>query len=239
MLIERLAKELHCRLYVLDGRRATGVLPGLTPPPDELAEAVRRDLANRDGPRPALTRIAVGRSTAVVVPVPSRRPTVLVVSPGRGSRPDLALLQHAATIAALQVERITADREQARRLGAELLAPPGRRNPRGRVGGSAARHPRSRRRAAGPRSVWQRWRCGRWRAAPPPHRARHRASTAAAGLVPVRLDARQSGWPGRAAQGARQWRLDRCQRPVSQCVARSRRGTGGPVGAPSSSGGWR
>jgi PucR family transcriptional regulator, purine catabolism regulatory protein len=121
VLIEKLAKELRCRLYVLDGRRANGVLPGLTPPPDEVAEAVRRDLAGRDGPRPALTRIAVGRSTALVVPVPSRRPTVLVVSPGRGSRPDLALLQHAATIAALQVERITAEREQARRLGAELL----------------------------------------------------------------------------------------------------------------------
>jgi purine catabolism regulator len=121
-LIETLAQELRCRLYVLDARRATGVLPGLRAPADEVISAVTREVADREGPLPALTRIAVAPGTALVVPVPSRRATVLVAIPGRGARPDLALLQHVATIAALQVERMTAEREQARRLGAELLA---------------------------------------------------------------------------------------------------------------------
>ncbi|HXO08789.1 MAG TPA: helix-turn-helix domain-containing protein, partial [Solirubrobacteraceae bacterium] len=121
-LIDTLAEELRCRLYVLDSRRATPVLPGLAPAPERLANALIDELADRKGPLPALTRIAVGNTIALVVPVPSRRATVLVATPRRGSHADLSLLQHVATIAALQVERMAAEREQALRVGSQLLA---------------------------------------------------------------------------------------------------------------------
>ena len=121
-LIDTLAEELHCRLYVLHSGLGTPVLPGLAPPPERVAAAMIDALANREWPLPALTRIAVGGSTSLVVPVPSRRAAVLVASPRRGSHTDLSLLQHVATIAGLQVARIAAEREQAFRVGAQLLA---------------------------------------------------------------------------------------------------------------------
>ena len=121
-LIDTLAEELRCRLYVLDSRRGTPVLADLAAPPERLAGALTDELADREGPLPAMTRIAVGNTVSLVLPVPSRRATVLVATPRRGSHTDLSLLQHVATIAALQVERLAAEREQALRVGSQLLA---------------------------------------------------------------------------------------------------------------------
>lgn len=121
-LLARLADEVRCRLHVLDADRGTAVLPGQKPPPGDVAEAVMREVAGRGSALPALTRVDAGAATVLVVPVPSRRPAILVATPRTGARPDLALLQHVATIAALQVERVTAEREHSRRLGSELLA---------------------------------------------------------------------------------------------------------------------
>ena len=58
----------------------------------------------------------------IAMHVPTRRPTALVAMHTDDQTPDLALLQHAANIAALDVERVTAEREHERRLGSELLA---------------------------------------------------------------------------------------------------------------------
>lgn len=122
-LTDKLGEELRCRLYVLDPRRAAApVLPGLKVAPKEVGDATMAALAERERPLPALTRIPVGRTTALAVPVPSQEALVLVAVPRRDARPDLALLQHAATIAALQIERTSVERDQALRLGSELLA---------------------------------------------------------------------------------------------------------------------
>lgn len=120
-LLANLADEVRCRLYVLDAHRATDVFPGPKAPPEDVTRAVRRVISDCQSPLPALTRVPVGSATALVVPVPSRRPTILLAIPRKGPRPDLALLQHVATIAALQVERVTAEREQTGRLGSDLL----------------------------------------------------------------------------------------------------------------------
>jgi len=122
LLLEKLAEEVRCRLYLMDTRRMSSPVPGLTSPPDGLARAVEDELVRRDRPLPALMRIGLAGAIALVVPVPSPRETVLVAVPRHGSHPDLALLQHVATIAALQVERMSAAREDALRLGSELLA---------------------------------------------------------------------------------------------------------------------
>jgi PucR family transcriptional regulator, purine catabolism regulatory protein len=59
---------------------------------------------------------------AFVIRVPAGRPTALVALHEAENMPDLALLQHAANIAALEVERVTAERERRQRLGSETLA---------------------------------------------------------------------------------------------------------------------
>jgi purine catabolism regulator len=58
----------------------------------------------------------------LALPVPSTRAAVLVVTPRNGQEPSLALLQHVATIVALEAEKLTAEREHRRRIGSELLA---------------------------------------------------------------------------------------------------------------------
>jgi PucR family transcriptional regulator, purine catabolism regulatory protein len=121
LLVQKLSEEVRCRLYLLDTRRMTSPIPGLTPPPRGLVRAVD-ELARRDRPLPALTRIGLPGAITLLVPVPSPRETVLVAVPGRGSRSDLALLQHIATIAALLLERMTAAQEETLRLGSELFA---------------------------------------------------------------------------------------------------------------------
>jgi purine catabolism regulator len=59
---------------------------------------------------------------ALAIRVPAARATALVALHDEPRQPDLALLQHAANIAALEVERVHVERERRRRLGQELLA---------------------------------------------------------------------------------------------------------------------
>jgi purine catabolism regulator len=59
---------------------------------------------------------------ALAIRVPAARPTALVALVDGEHSPELPLLQHAANIAAFEVEWVNAEREQERRLGRELLA---------------------------------------------------------------------------------------------------------------------
>jgi purine catabolism regulator len=60
-------------------------------------------------------------ATALVIRVPAARPTALVALTSDEHRPDLDLLSHAGNIAALEIARVTSEREQDARLGRELL----------------------------------------------------------------------------------------------------------------------
>ncbi|HEY6397319.1 MAG TPA: PucR family transcriptional regulator ligand-binding domain-containing protein, partial [Solirubrobacteraceae bacterium] len=122
LLLDKLSEEVRCRLYLLDTRRMTSPIAGLSQPPEALVRAVKNELAGHEGPRPALTRIGFAGAVGLLVPVPTQRETVLVAVPRRGSHSDLALLQHVATLAALQVERVSAARDDTLRLGSELFA---------------------------------------------------------------------------------------------------------------------
>ena len=71
---------------------------------------------------PAVLRVECNGTSAFALHVPTRRPTALVALHDSERPPDLALLQHAANIAALEVERITTERDLGLRMGSELLA---------------------------------------------------------------------------------------------------------------------
>jgi purine catabolism regulator len=135
-LIARLGDEIDATLHVLDPDRGVEVLHGRAGPPIALSRAVVEAVAAVDGPLPALTRIDVGSKVALLVPVPARQEAVLIAVPLHRRRLALSVLQHVATIAALQVERMTAEREQARRLGTEVLA----MAIDGRIGTAVAQH---------------------------------------------------------------------------------------------------
>ena len=119
-LMEALGRQLGCRLVVCD--RSGHPLFGDAPLPEPVGEAFREALAGRDGPQPAIVRLRADGHDAVTVPVPARRPASLVAIPSGGEAPSFALLQHVATAAALEVERLAASREELRRLGSETFA---------------------------------------------------------------------------------------------------------------------
>jgi purine catabolism regulator len=121
-LLPELGRQLACRLLLLDLATALPVLSADADPPAGLADRLVSDLKERQDVFPAVLRVDVNGTSAFALRVPTKRPTVLVALHDGEPAPDLALLHHAANIAALEVERINADREEALRLGSELLA---------------------------------------------------------------------------------------------------------------------
>ena len=121
-LLRELGRQLDCRLLLLDATTALPVLAVEPQTPEGLADRLIAELGERQGVFPAVLRVECNGTSAFALRVPTRRPTALVALHDSVRMPDLALLQHAANIAALEVERINADREQGLRLGSELLA---------------------------------------------------------------------------------------------------------------------
>lgn len=121
--LRRLEAELDCELFVVDSETLTGVLEGTR----TLAEAVRDDLlatlTRRGGAVPGLLRVhADGGRVAVAVEIPYEEPTLLVAQRPDDRPFDMALLQHAATAAAVEVAHASLRLDHRRQLGTELLA---------------------------------------------------------------------------------------------------------------------
>jgi purine catabolism regulator len=121
-LLRELEGQLGCALAVLDTASGLPVLPAVHPPSPGLAERVRDELHARGGVFPGVLRVEHEGSVACVIRVPAERPVALVALANGQPLPDLGLLQHAANIAALEVERVNAERADAWRLGTELMA---------------------------------------------------------------------------------------------------------------------
>ena len=120
-LLAAISRDLGCRLWVIAPEEGLELLPGPTRLPRGLGGALADAYRERGRELPAALRLPERETLAV--PLPSRRPAALVASTQGGrSLPPLALLQHVATVAALEVERGEAERERRRRLGSELLA---------------------------------------------------------------------------------------------------------------------
>lgn len=121
-LLRELGSQLDCRLLVLDMTSALPVLPGDEPAPVGLADRLVEEVRARRGVFPGILRVEHHDAVAFAIHVPAERPTALVALHDGRPPPDLALLQHVANIAALEVERVNAGRDHARRLGRELMA---------------------------------------------------------------------------------------------------------------------
>ncbi len=121
-LLSELGRQVGCRLLLLDATTALPVLAAGAEPPAGLVDRLVAELRGRHGVFPAVLRVESNGARAFALRVPTRRPTALVALHDADRVPDLALLQHAANIAALEVERISAERERQLRLGGELLA---------------------------------------------------------------------------------------------------------------------
>lgn len=122
-LIESLGEELDCRLWVCANESGLPVFATADPPPAAVQAAFAAAVRERGGTLPGVLRLDAGTGTVVVVPVPSRRGVSMLATPWPGAKvPAYAVLQHAATVAALEVERRWAGIEEQRRLGAEILA---------------------------------------------------------------------------------------------------------------------
>lgn len=122
-LIDGLGEELECRLWVCATDSGLPVFQAAGPPPPDVQDAFAAAVRERGETLPGVLRLDVGSETVVVVPVPSRRAVAMLATPLSGSKiPAYAVLQHAATVVALEVERRWAGIEEQRRLGAEILA---------------------------------------------------------------------------------------------------------------------
>lgn len=120
-LLEDLGTEIGCRLEVLD----VATWRDSFAPAQRVARAprtvLRETLERCAGHLPAILRLDVDGQAALAVPVPSRRPAALLASRFTEAAPELSVLQHVSTVAALELEKLASQRDALRRAGAELL----------------------------------------------------------------------------------------------------------------------
>jgi purine catabolism regulator len=121
-LLEALGREIDCELSVCTNDAGRAVFPDARVPEPAVLEAFLEVTASRGNGMPGILRIPVAGRTALVVPVPAQRPVSLLAVPRGSEFPPYSILQHVATAAALEVERLFARREEARRFGSETLA---------------------------------------------------------------------------------------------------------------------
>ncbi|MQA85124.1 MAG: PucR family transcriptional regulator [Streptosporangiales bacterium] len=119
-LMARLGELVGCGLYVVDPERGFSLLPGTEPPSDVVA-TLTAAASVRAKPIPALLRLERGSRPAVAMAVPASRPAAMIVLPRGQQETDLTVLRHVTSVAALEVEKETSERERRRRLGSELL----------------------------------------------------------------------------------------------------------------------
>ncbi|CAM5552253.1 PucR family transcriptional regulator [Streptomyces aurantiogriseus] len=123
-MFDRLGRELDARLYLVDPE--TGLSLFDEGPETRFADALAAEFAAHSQAMPGVLRLrrrdGDGRwATALAVAVPGDQPTALVAEPTGEQPPSLGLLQHVATVGALELAQLAADRERRRRRGADLL----------------------------------------------------------------------------------------------------------------------
>jgi purine catabolism regulator len=122
-LLDHLGTEAAARLFVVDVHTGEPLLPTQFPFAASLRDALLGNLGARRGPLPTFIRLTVSDESILVLPIEAGERAVLVVEPLVAGAPlDLVVLQHVATIAALEVERRAAAALRRRETGARLLA---------------------------------------------------------------------------------------------------------------------
>ncbi|MFW0793339.1 helix-turn-helix domain-containing protein [Gordonia sp. CPCC 205515] len=117
-----LARDLACRVTVLDADTGLPAIDGAASIPDALRTAVVAEVRRRGGALPGVVHLDADGLRAHMVDVPDVEPTVLLAYDFRAAPPDIALLLHIATASAVLLSQQGIRRELERRVGGELLA---------------------------------------------------------------------------------------------------------------------
>lgn len=120
-LFDDLGRELGCRLEVLDLAAWRYAFAARRSPAPAVREVLGDALERCAGHLPAILRLDLDGNAALAVPVPSRRPAALIASRFTESAPELSVLQHASTVAALEMEKLASERDALARAASELL----------------------------------------------------------------------------------------------------------------------
>lgn len=121
-LLASLETEIACDLCVCANDTGAVLVGGSTPPGLQLRSVFTEALAARVTAPPGMLRLEYGEKVLLGLPIPARRNASLLAIPRTDVAPPYGLLQHVATLAALDLERLWASREELRRLGAETFA---------------------------------------------------------------------------------------------------------------------
>jgi purine catabolism regulator len=120
--IDRLSRVVHCRLHVVDPDMWEPLIRGGEIPERAWKDAYDGEVSRRSSGRaPFVMNLRVGDRTAQTMPIPSERSACLLAFPEGETRPRLAVLQQIAAACALEIGRVDAAVERARRAGAGLL----------------------------------------------------------------------------------------------------------------------
>ncbi len=125
-LLEQLGRACAATLHVVDVARGADLLPRGEQLSQTTRQALVELLAGKSRPFPAFMRLAVAGETVLVLPIGEADRAVMLAEPVSGSRLDLVVLQHVATIASVDVARretaALRRRENGGRLFQHLLA---------------------------------------------------------------------------------------------------------------------
>jgi purine catabolism regulator len=122
VLVRRLGKQLGCELTIVDLETGEIAVPNLPRLDQGLLARVLDELRARDSRPERLARVTIDGAVALALHVPTRHPTAVVAVSHAERQPALRLLEHVATLAALEVDRVWSSRESERRHGQELFA---------------------------------------------------------------------------------------------------------------------
>jgi purine catabolism regulator len=131
--LSSLAATCGCELFIVDRATLRPPFGGWPRLRTDVATGLAELLAERTEPLAARVRVDATPAPARALVIPTKIAEVMVAV-GLGEPLDPLLLQHAATIMAVEVVRSQAERERARRLGGDLF----RRTLEGRVGHETA-----------------------------------------------------------------------------------------------------
>lgn len=119
--VDRLSRVVSCSLHVVDPEMWESLIRGGGTPGREWKAAYEEEVRRSSGRAPFVMNLTVGDRTALTMPIPSERSACLIAFPDGDSRPQLAVLQQIAAACALEIGRVDAAVERARRSGASLL----------------------------------------------------------------------------------------------------------------------
>jgi purine catabolism regulatory family protein/PucR-like helix-turn-helix protein len=120
-LFDELGSGLGCRLDVLDMAVWHYAFDPARVAAPALRQVLTAALLRGGGHLPAVLRTEMDGRAAFAVPVPSRRRAALLVSRFEEATPELSVLQHVSTVAALELEKLGSERDARYRLATELL----------------------------------------------------------------------------------------------------------------------